>query len=172
MDVIQKNAGRMPHRKTSASPKQASDALGAAASQLGPDAQAAVVDLNKNAGLAHGKVSTTFRHLFGITLSRGGSAHVVLRAGRRCQPVYQAICRSLGRSSWVVPDETGWRVAGRLAWLHGFFFGSRPCQLRELWSAETKSQLQRIEILCKSSVSTTDVSCAMELATKKNLERI
>jgi transposase len=101
-------------------PLQTSDALGAAASQLGPDAQAAVVDLNKNAGLSHGKLCTAFHNLFGIALSRGGSAHVVLRAGRRCQPVYQAICRSVRRSAWVVPDETGWRVGGLLAWLHGF----------------------------------------------------
>ena len=99
---------------------QTSDALGAAASQLGPDAQAAVVELNKNAGLAHGKVSGVFRNLFGIKLTRGGSAHVVLRAGRRCQPIYDAICRSVRRSAWVVPDETGWRVGGLLAWLHGF----------------------------------------------------
>ena len=101
-------------------PLQTSDALGAAASQLGPDAQAAVVDLNKNAGLSHGQVIALFRQLFGITLSRGGSAHVVLRAGRRCQPIYQALCRSVRRSAWVVADETGWRVGGRLAWLHGF----------------------------------------------------
>jgi transposase len=37
-------------------PLQTSDALGAAASQLGPDAQAAVVELNKQGGLSHGKV--------------------------------------------------------------------------------------------------------------------
>jgi transposase len=101
-------------------PLQTSDALGAAASQLGPDAQAAVVELNKNAGLAHGKVSSVLRNLFGIQLTRGGSAHVVLRAGRRCRPIYQAICRSVRRSAWVVADETGWRVGGLLAWLHGF----------------------------------------------------
>jgi transposase len=99
---------------------QTSDALGAAASQLGPDAQAAIVELNKNAGLSHGKVSSVFRNLFGIQLTRGGSAHVVLRAGRRCQPIYQAICRAVRRSAWAVGDETGWRVGGRLAWLHGF----------------------------------------------------
>lgn len=101
-------------------PLQTSDALGAAASQLGSDAQAAVVDLNKNAGLAHGKVSAAFRILFGIKLTRGGSAHVVLRAGRRCQPIYEAICQSVRQASWVVPDETGWRVGGLPAWLHGF----------------------------------------------------
>jgi transposase len=38
-------------------PLQTSDALGAAAAQLGPDTQAAVVELNKQAGLSHGKVT-------------------------------------------------------------------------------------------------------------------
>lgn len=111
------------HRLQGRHPLQTSDALGAAASQLGPDAQAAVVELNKNAGLSHGKVQGVFRNLFGIHLTRGASAHVVLRAGRRCRPIYQAICRSVRRSAWVVPDETGWRVGGLLAWLHGFVAG-------------------------------------------------
>jgi transposase len=99
---------------------QTSDALGAAASQLGPDTQAAIVELNKNAGLSHGKVVRTLTNLFGISLPRGGSVHAVLRAGRRCEAVYESICRSVRRSPWVVPDETGWRVGGLSAWLHGF----------------------------------------------------
>ena len=90
------------------------------ASQLGPDAQAGIVDLNKNAGLSHGKIVRTLNNLFGISLTRGGSVHAVLRAGRRCAPIYQAICRSVRQSPWVVPDETGWRVGGLSAWLHGF----------------------------------------------------
>jgi transposase len=97
---------------------QTSDALGAAASQLGPDAQAAVVELNKQAGLSHGKVSRCLGSLFGIRLTPGGSAHTVLRAGRRCEPVYATICRTIAGSAWVVPDETGWRVGGYPAWLH------------------------------------------------------
>ena len=97
---------------------QTSDALGAAAAQLGPDAQAAVVELNKQAGLSHGKVSQCLQNLFGIPLSRGGSVHTVLRAAERCEPVYEAIRQSLGQAQWVVPDETGWRVGGHLAWLH------------------------------------------------------
>lgn len=99
---------------------QTSDALGAAASQLGPDAQAAVVDLNKNAGLSHGKIVRTLNHLFGISLTPGGSVHAVLRAGRRCTTIYQTLCQSVRKSPWVVPDETGWRVGGKSAWLHGF----------------------------------------------------
>jgi len=99
-------------------PLQTSDALGAAAAQLGPDAQAAVVELNKQAGLSHGKVSRCLKSLFGIPLSRGGSVHTVLRAASRCEPVYAAIRQSVGQSPWVVPDETGWRVTGLPAWLH------------------------------------------------------
>src|SRR5258708_13591041 len=46
-------------------PLQTSDALGAAASQIGPDAQAAVAMLNKTIGLSHGKVAFVFKTLFG-----------------------------------------------------------------------------------------------------------
>jgi transposase len=97
---------------------QTSDALGAAAAQLGPDAQAAVVELNKQGGLSHGKVIRCLKSLFGIPLSRGGSVHTVLRAASRCAPVYEAIRQAVGQSAWVVPDETGWHVGGHPAWLH------------------------------------------------------
>jgi len=100
-------------------PLQTSDALGAAASQLGPDAQAAVVELNKNAGLSHGKVASCLKNLFGICLTPGGSVHTVLRAAQRCEPIYQVIRAAVRQSPWAVPDETGWRVGGWGAWLHG-----------------------------------------------------
>jgi len=110
--------GRCHKRLQGRHPLQTSDALGAAASQLGPDAQAAVVELNKQGGLSHGKVVRCLRSLFGIDLSRGGSVHAVLRAAARCEPVYEAIRQTVGQSDWVVPDETGWRVGGYPAWLH------------------------------------------------------
>jgi transposase len=100
-------------------PLQTSDALGAAAAQLGPDAQAAVVDFNKQAGMSHGKISRVFQTLFGIKLSRGGSTQVVLRAAKRCEPVYTKICETIKESPWTVLDETGWHVGGNNAWLHG-----------------------------------------------------
>jgi transposase len=99
-------------------PLQTSDALGAAASQLGSDAQAAVVELNKQGGLSHGKVTRCLDSLFGIDLSRGGSVHTVLRAARRCEPVYETIRQNVAQADWVVPDATGWRVGGQPAWLH------------------------------------------------------
>jgi transposase len=110
--------GRCQKRLQGRHPLQTSDALGAAASQLGPDAQAAVVELNKQGGLSHGKVTRCLKSLFGIDLSRGGSVHTILRAARRCEPAYEAIRQSVGQSEWVVPDETGWRVGGLPAWLH------------------------------------------------------
>src|SRR5262249_5291957 len=82
------------------------------------DAQAAVVELNKQAGLSHGKVTRCLESLFGIRLSRGGSVHTVLRAASRCEPVFELIREAVGQSDWVVPDETGWRVGGHAAWLH------------------------------------------------------
>src|SRR5437660_1583818 len=110
---------RQCHRRVQGRhPLQTSDALGAAAAQLGADAQAAVVELNKQAGLSHGKVSQCLDHLFGIPLSRGGSVHTVLRVAARCEPAYEAIRQSVGQADWVVPDETGWRVGGHPAWLH------------------------------------------------------
>ena len=99
---------------------QTSDALGAAASQLGPDLQATIVQLNKDAGLSHGKIQRLMKALFGIKLSRGGSVQTMMRAARRCQPIYQALVRAMPTQEVVTPDETGWRIAGLLAWLHVF----------------------------------------------------
>jgi transposase len=49
---------------------QTSDALGAAAAQLGLDAQGPIVELNRQGGLSHGKVTRCLKSLFGIRLSR------------------------------------------------------------------------------------------------------
>ena len=101
-------------------PLQTSDATGAAQSQLGGDAQAAIVYLNKRAGMSHGKIADTFDKVFGITLTRGASAQVVMRAGKILQPVYEQIKEHIKSSKHLTPDETGWRIGGHPAWLHGW----------------------------------------------------
>jgi transposase len=99
-------------------PLQTSDALGAAASQIGPDAQAAVALLHTQAGLSHGKVAAVFQALFGITLSRGASAQINGRVGRRLEGDYQLVLEEVRQSESIAADETGWRVGGQSAWLH------------------------------------------------------
>jgi transposase len=99
---------------------QPSAATGAAQSQLGPDAQAAVVYRNKRAGMSCGKIADTFRNSCGITPSRGAAAQIVRRAGQILQPVYQQIKEHSQSSEQRTPDETGWRIGGHRAWLHGW----------------------------------------------------
>jgi transposase len=99
-------------------PLQTSHALGAAASQIGPDAQAAATILHTDAGLSHGKVAKVFDSLFGIKLTRGASAQINLRAARRLEPDYELILADVKASPTIAADETGWRVGGHPAWLH------------------------------------------------------
>src|SRR3954447_2460395 len=101
-------------------PLQTADALGAAAAQIGPDAQAAVVLLNKTFGLSHIKIATAFPGLFGIALTRGAGVQIVLRAAGRLEPAHQEVRQEIRSASCITPDETGWRVAGQPAWLHAW----------------------------------------------------
>jgi transposase len=101
-------------------PLQTSAATGVAQSQLGADAQATVVYLNKHAGMSHGKIADTFAKLYGITVTRGACAQIVLRAGRILQPVYEQIKERIKDSEHLTPDETGWRIGGHPAWLHAW----------------------------------------------------
>lgn len=102
---------------------QTSAAVGAAASQIGPNAQAAIVSLNKKAGMSYGKIVDHFRDTYGIHLTRSACAQVVLRAGKRLQPAYEEIKEHLRQAEHLTPDETGWHVGGQPAWLHGWVAG-------------------------------------------------
>jgi len=99
-------------------PLQTSDALGAAASQVGPDAQAAATVLHTQMGLSHGKVAAVLDTLFGIDLTRGASAQINLRAASRLEADYRLILDEVRQSERIAADETGWRIGGRPAWLH------------------------------------------------------
>jgi len=100
--------------------QQTSDALGAAASQVGPDAQAMTAMLKDKYGLSYGDIRGVFADFFGIGLSRGGAAQVVLRAGKRAEPAHRAILALVRGSRVVYADETGWRVEALLEWLWDF----------------------------------------------------
>ena len=105
----------------------------ASAAQIGPNAQATAVFLNKRLGLSHQKISRCFDEVFGISLTPGGVAQIVLRTGRRSGPVYQQIAKAIHNSSQVTADETGWRINGRKAWVHVL-----TCQAATLYGVENK----------------------------------
>lgn len=101
-------------------PLQTSDAIGAAAPQLGSDAQAMVTLLKDKIGVSYGDVQMILKDFFDIGLSRGGGAQMVLRAADRVKAAYGGIQIATKRSRVVYPDETGWKVAGRLQWMWVF----------------------------------------------------
>jgi transposase len=101
-------------------PLQTSDALGAAAVQLGPQAVALAVLLNKRFGLPYGKIAALLRDRFGLTVTRGGLVHAVQRTARQAQPTSAALCATVRGSPVVTADETSWRVAADLQWLWAF----------------------------------------------------
>jgi transposase len=101
-------------------PLQTSDALGAAAVHLGPEAVALAVVLNKDLGLPYGKIARLWRERFGLTITASGLVHAVARAARQAHPTYDALCATVRGSPVVTPDETSWRVAAHLQWLWAF----------------------------------------------------
>jgi transposase len=106
---------------------QTSDATGAAASQLGADAHAALALLNKQCGLSHGKCRDVMQQLFGIHIARATSARSILRTSARCGAAYDQLRIDVRNSPRVVPDETGWCVGGKTAWLHAFASARATC---------------------------------------------
>jgi len=107
---------------------QTSTAQGAAASQLGPHVHALLTIFNKQLGLSHGKsvklLGTMFEELH---IARATSVRSIQRTAERCQPAYDQLRQDLRGASEVAPDETGWRVGGRSAWLHAFVSQRSTC---------------------------------------------
>lgn len=100
--------------------RQTSTATGAAASQVGPTAVAWAAWLHTGLGVPLAKVATILRTGFGLTITPGGLAQALHRVAARAAPTYGALVRAVQRSPVVAPDETGWKVGGRLWWLWVF----------------------------------------------------
>jgi transposase len=99
---------------------QTSDATGAAAAQLGPDAQAMVASLKDEIGLSHGKICKVMDRAFQMQVTVGGVAQILLRVAQRIKAAYGGIAIVVRRSRQVEADETSWKVAGKLQWLWTF----------------------------------------------------
>jgi transposase len=120
---LQIHIGRCPccrRRFQGRHPLQTSDALGAAASQLGPNALALVAHLSKVAGLPYRKIVAFLKAAFGMVVSAGGLARALQRVARKFEPTYAALLKRVKASPAVYPDETGSRVGGWPRWLWAF----------------------------------------------------
>lgn len=111
---------RCGHRVQGRHPRQTSDAVGAAASQLGPRAVALSAYLNQGLGLSHGKTAAVLEAAFGLQVSRGGLSQAWARVAQKAEPTYAHLIEQIRRTPSVTPDETGWKVGGRLWWLWAF----------------------------------------------------
>jgi transposase len=98
-------------------PLQTSDALGAAAAQVGPRVVATAAVLHKQYGLPLGKIAAFYQQHFGLRITGGGLVQALHRAARQAAPTYDALIETVRQSGIVVPDETGWRVGAQLQWL-------------------------------------------------------
>jgi transposase len=101
-------------------PQQTSDALGAAASMLGPRAVGLAAQLHKELGVSFGKISSLFDSVFNIQVSRGGLSQAIYRLATRVDPTFEAMKAALPSKPIISPDETGWRVGGISTWLWVF----------------------------------------------------
>jgi transposase len=105
-----------------------SAARGAAGSQLGPNVHALLAIMNKQLGLSHGKCASLLSSAFaGLSISRSTVARSLARTATRCQAAHEQVRREVHDARHVTPDETGWRVAGRNAWLHEFVSPRATC---------------------------------------------
>jgi transposase len=100
--------------------RQTSQAVGAAGVQIGPRVVATAALLNKVGGLSYGKIATFLEQVTGLDVARSTLCRAVQRTGFKAQPVYKDLISVVRESPVVYPDESGWRIGGRSAWLWAF----------------------------------------------------
>lgn len=81
---------------------------------------ALAIDLKHRLGIPYGKVVDLFQNHFGLKVTKGGLCQAGQRLADRLKPVHDSVHEALRASSVCHTDETGWKVAGRNAWLWVF----------------------------------------------------
>jgi transposase len=99
-------------------PLQTSDAVGVGRVQLGPEALTLAAILNKQLGLSLGHTCQVLSYGFGLEVSRGGLYRALARMAGRAEPTYHGLVETARQAAVNGMDETGWKVGGRLQWLH------------------------------------------------------
>ena len=101
-------------------PEQTSDALGAAAVQIGPRALGLAAEFKHGLGVPYRKVEHVLAEALGLRVAPGTLARAGQRLAIKAEPTYQMLLSTLRQEPLVNGDETGWKVAGRHAWLWAF----------------------------------------------------
>ena len=101
-------------------PEQTSDALGAAAVQIGPRALGLATEFKHGLGVPYRKVEHVLAEALGLRVAPGTLARAGRRLAVKAEPTYQLLISTLRQERVVNGDETGWKVAGRNAWLWAF----------------------------------------------------
>src|ERR1700722_17075057 len=99
-------------------PLQTSDAVGVGSVQLGPEALTLAAILNKQMGLSLGHTRQVLSCGYGLEASRGGLYRARARMAGRAKPTYDGLVETARQAAVNGMDETGWKVGGRLQWLH------------------------------------------------------
>src|SRR6516164_640123 len=97
---------------------QTSDAVGVGSVQLGPEALTLAAILNKQMGLSLGHTRQVLFYGFGLEVRRGGLYRALARMAVRAEPTYNGLVEAARQAPVNGMDETGWKVGGRLQWLH------------------------------------------------------
>jgi transposase len=97
---------------------QTSDAVGVGSVQLGPEALTLAAILNKQMGLSLGHTRQVLSYGYGLEVSRGGLYRALARMAGRAEPTYDGLVETARQAAVNGMDETGWKVGGRLQWLH------------------------------------------------------
>lgn len=98
-------------------PLQTSDAIGAAAVQVGPEALTLGVLMNKSQGLPHADIAAILKQGFHLQMSRSGICRAIQRVARKAEATWHALREAARRSQLAHMDETGWKVEAQLRWL-------------------------------------------------------
>ena len=101
-------------------PEQISDALGAAAVQLGARSLGFAAELKHGMGIPYRKVERVLSSGFHLDVSPGGLARSGQRLARQGKPSYERLIQVLRESAVVNADETSWKIGGQRAWLWVF----------------------------------------------------
>ncbi len=87
--------------------------------QYGQRVHAATIYLKDYGLLPYGRLRQVMQDLFGVRLSGGTLAQIEQDCAKRLQETVEQIRREVAAAAVVHFDETGVRVEGKLAWLHG-----------------------------------------------------